>query len=160
MTVPYAAEIERVLCTLRPRSLLAIGAPAQTLLADYAAANDCRYVALPSSDLATLSDTTRFDLAMVAPATDAAGKTRALQSIAALRDRYARHLLVVIDAGARGIFAPTDFFALGLRHVGDYGADATHHALYEYDIVDYKDTPDWLNSEHWAHPELFDKFRW
>ncbi|WP_404840873.1 DUF6231 family protein [Alkalilimnicola ehrlichii] len=27
-------------------------------------------------------------------------------------------------------------------------------------MATYKTTPDWLNSRNWAHPELFDKFRW
>ncbi len=28
-------------------------------------------------------------------------------------------------------------------------------SLYEYSIRDYKTSPDWLNSRHWAHPHLW-----
>ena len=29
--------------------------------------------------------------------------------------------------------------------------------VFIYDISEYKDNPDWLNSENWANPELWDK---
>tara|TARA_Y100000768_G_scaffold365199_1_gene326279 strand:+ start:9351 stop:9782 length:432 start_codon:yes stop_codon:yes gene_type:complete len=29
--------------------------------------------------------------------------------------------------------------------------------VFIYDISEYKDKPDWLNSENWANPELWDK---
>jgi len=29
--------------------------------------------------------------------------------------------------------------------------------VFIYDISDYKDNPDWLNSENWANPELWEK---
>ena len=31
--------------------------------------------------------------------------------------------------------------------------------VFIYDISEYKDNPDWLNSENWANPELWDKQR-
>jgi len=157
MSAPYAAEIERVLSARRPRSLLAVGEQARALLAGYTNATDCRYVTLADANLASLSGE-RFDLALVAPAIGPS-KSDMVQLVAALRDRYARHLLVaaVVDASD---LTHAEYLALGMRHVGDYGSGAATHALYAFDIVDYKHTPDWLNSEHWAHPELFDKFRW
>lgn len=157
MTVPYAAEIERVLRARQPRSLLAVGEQAHALLARYTSGTDCRYVALADANVATLDE--RFDLALVAPATGPS-KTDVVQLVAALRDRYARHLLVAARVDTRVGLTHAEYLALGMRHVGDYGGGASAHALYEFDIVDYKHTPDWLNSEHWAHPELFDKFRW
>ncbi len=158
MTTPYAAEVERVLRVRQPRSLLAVGEQAHALLARYTSGTDCRYVALAEANVATLADE-RFDLALVAPATGP-GKTAVVQLVAALRDRYARHLLVAARIDTRNGLTPAEYLALGMRHVGDYGSEALAHALYEFDIVDYKHTPDWLNSQHWAHPELFDKFRW
>ena len=29
--------------------------------------------------------------------------------------------------------------------------------VFIYDISEYKDNPDWLNSENWANPDLWDK---
>ena len=33
-------------------------------------------------------------------------------------------------------------------------------ALFEFNLHDYKTTPSWLNKDHWAHPDNWDKFRW
>ena len=30
----------------------------------------------------------------------------------------------------------------------------------EFNIQDYKVSPDWLSARHWAHPELWDIYRW
>lgn len=164
MNVPYAAEIERVLHTRQPRSLLVMGDPAPAPFADYIDThNDCRCVVLPvTADLGTLKDLSHFDLAFVAPAIADLPKTKATQLLAALRDRYAQHLIVAVatdDTDVHNDLTSSDFLALGMRHLGD-GSAGRAYALYEFDIVDYKNTPDWLNSQHWAHPELFDKFRW
>ena len=162
MNVPYAAEIERVLHARQPRSLLVMGAPTPTPFADYVGTHkDCRCVVMPlTTDLGTLKDPNRFDLAFVAPDIADLPKTKATQLLAALRDRYAQHLIVAVAAEAsRAGLTSTDFLALGMRQVGD-DTGRRAYALYEFDIVDYKNTPDWLNSQYWAHPELFDKFRW
>lgn len=31
---------------------------------------------------------------------------------------------------------------------------------WQFNLYDYKQRPDWLNSRYWANPENFDKFRW
>ena len=157
---PYAAEVERALQQLRPRSLLAVGADAGAILAPFARETDCRYLALPMAGLDQLANQGRFDLALVSAGAEAASAASLRHLLAALRDRYAHQLFVAVAMDARAEPAHTDFIALGMRHVGDYRDDATTHALYAYNIADYKSTPDWLNSQHWAHPELFDKFRW
>ncbi|MDD9805707.1 MAG: DUF6231 family protein [Gammaproteobacteria bacterium] len=52
--------------------------------------------------------------------------------------------------------------ALGLRLMRAYaGEDGdTGGRLYYFDIFDYKDAPDWLNSRFWANPQMWDKARW
>ena len=160
MSAPYAAEVERALQAVRPSSLLAVGAAAADVLAPFSRQGDCRYLALPAPDTKPLADQTCFDLALVSSGADAGVKLPLLHLLAALRDRYARHLYVALETPARASLTHTDFMALGMRHVANYGGDATTHALYAFNIIDYKNTPDWLNNQHWAHPELFDKFRW
>ena len=160
MNAPYAVEIERALQAVRPRSLLAVGAAAGAVLAPLSRPTDCRYLALPAPDTKLLAAHTRFDLALVSTDAGAGIKAPLLHLLAALRDRYAQYLYVALETPARASLTHTDFLALGMRHVADYGDTATTHALYAFNIADYKSTPDWLNSQHWAHPELFDKFRW
>ncbi len=73
------------------------------------------------------------------------------QLLANLRDRGNRpiavHLEGVEDAMSRMI-------ALGFR------GTALPEPVFNYDIRDYKHTPDWLNARHWANPELWGKYRW
>lgn len=158
MNAPYAAAIERALQAVRPRSLLAVGTAAADVLAPFSHRTDCRYLALPAADMGLLADQSRFDLALVS--TSANVKAPLLHLLAALRDRYAQYLYVALETPAQASLTHTELLALGMHHVADYGDTAITHALYAFNIADYKSTPDWLNSQHWAHPELFDKFRW
>lgn len=160
MSAPYVAEIERMVQQVRPRSLLAVGADAGTILEPFTRQLDCRYLALPAPEVAALTDQDRFDVALVSTGAEAASKAPLLHLLAALRDRYAHYLFVALELSPRMGLTQTNFLALGMRHVGDYPSVTATHALYAYNIADYKNTPDWLNSQHWAHPELFDKFRW
>jgi hypothetical protein len=68
-----------------------------------------------------------------------------------LRDLLARRVLVVAygdqSAGLR---------SLGFTHV----EKIEEWNLWQFNILEYKQTPDWLNSRYWANPENFDKYRW
>ncbi len=57
-------------------------------------------------------------------------------------------------------WATSDFLALGFRRLRPSRAIESAYWLYRYDIYDYKITPDWLNSRHWANPGEWDKRRW
>ena len=154
--------IEQWLRTRRPTSLLVFGDEATEDLARYAATHEpCRYTLLPlSTDSTTLSQLERADLAFVSPAIERMDKPAAMRLIAALRDRLAASLVVAARTATATPITATDFLALGLRRLSTCRLGTDELALYVFEIGDYKDTPDWLNSRHWAHPELFDKFRW
>lgn len=32
--------------------------------------------------------------------------------------------------------------------------------IWQFNLFDYKQLPDWLNSKFWANPENWGKFRW
>ena len=32
--------------------------------------------------------------------------------------------------------------------------------LFTYDLLDYKQVPDWLNAKFWANPQNFGKYWW
>lgn len=85
-------------------------------------------------------------------------KEDAINCISALRDIYCRHLLLLNNAEPSGKQLPQhDLIALGLNEL-DLGKSNEH--LFEYNILNYKQTPDWLNAKNWANPELYDKYRW
>ncbi|MEG9304906.1 DUF6231 family protein [Psychrobacter celer] len=91
------------------------------------------------------------------------------------RDLYAAHLLIAlehnIDLQPYG-FTPFDILQTStLTEDTDLsGADMTQmpaaaHALgsatlWQFNLYDYKQLPNWLNADYWANPENWDKHRW
>jgi len=97
----------------------------------------------------------RHALALVADTLETLPPADGRALLAALRDRGAAHVLVLADL-ARSRVPEAELRALGFRaHARDGDA-----ALFGFDLYGYKDRPDWLGPQHWAHPELWDRFRW
>jgi hypothetical protein len=97
----------------------------------------------------------RHALAVVARTLEPLTPADARALLAALRDRIAPHVVVWVDLDR----APLDesmLRALAYRLHARDGAQA----VFGFDAYGYKDRPDWLSPRHWAHPELWDKFRW
>lgn len=115
---------------------------------------------LPGTDVQWAGDPARlpdrrFALALVAGSLEPLTAAAARELLAALRDRLAAHVVVWIDTG-RSPLDDSALRALGFRLHARDGAQL----LCGFDLADYKDRPDWLNPNHWAHPELWGKFRW
>ena len=81
--------------------------------------------------------------------------------LAALRDRYGCRILH-FERCMQGdnAWQLTDSLALGYRCIDNGHLKQTHWALFEFNLLSYKATPDWLNSDHWCHPEQWDQSRW
>ena len=47
------------------------------------------------------------------------------------------------------------FFGYGYKYFGPSSNSKVQ--VFIYDISEYKDNPDWLNSKNWANPELWEK---
>lgn len=47
------------------------------------------------------------------------------------------------------------FISLGYKFYGEISF--RNIAVFVYNISEYKDTPEWLNNENWANPELWEK---
>jgi hypothetical protein len=97
----------------------------------------------------------RYALAVVAATLEPLEPAAARAMLAALRDRVAAQVVLWVDA-TRAPIDETELRALGFRIHARDGA----HLLCGFDLQDYKERPDWLNPSQWAHPELWDKFRW
>lgn len=68
-----------------------------------------------------------------------------------LRDLLARRVLVVAHGDQ----------SAGLRALGFSQIEQIEGwELWQFNILEYKQIPDWLNSRYWANPENFDKYRW
>ena len=81
--------------------------------------------------------------------------------LAALRDRYGCRILH-FERSMQGdnAWQLTDSLALGYRCIDNGHLQQTRWALFEFNLLSYKTTPDWLNSDHWCHPEQWDQSRW
>lgn len=80
--------------------------------------------------------------------------------LARLRDLYAARV-VHIDRCIRWSFA--DSLALGFAEVPpEKFRDRENGGFraFEFEIRNYKQTPDWLNAKNWANPELWGKHNW
>jgi hypothetical protein len=106
-----------------------------------------------------------FDFAIVANAAEHLDKNTAVHLLARLRDLYAKKLLVVVPMGDQwknhqSLWQETDLLALGFIKKANLQVAQKPVYVYAFDIVTYKTTPEWLNSQYWANPELWDKYWW
>ena len=88
-------------------------------------------------------------------------------SLTKLRDLLARRVLVIVTAQALHDLVE-QLHALGFSQM-DSPADSNTNSkpdvdpawqIWQFNILDYKQVPDWLNAKFWANPENFHKYRW
>ncbi|SDT05512.1 hypothetical protein SAMN05216271_3466 [Halopseudomonas sabulinigri] len=104
----------------------------------------------------------RYDLAIIADQLEHVPQRTGVELLAGLRNLSASRLAVLVDLLQAADWQENDFFALALQRRANFtGADDQRTlSLYTYDLADYKQVPDWLNSKYWANPEMFDKYWW
>lgn len=141
--------------------MLAVGTEAVDWLTGYAArCQGCRMDRLEGGAIAAgLARLPRYDLALVAGVLEKVPARSGAGLLAHLRDLHARRLLVLVHEGTAS-WDDAVLRGYGLRALGSWPEAGGARRLYEFDLYDYKATPDWLNPRHWAHPDLWDKFRW
>lgn len=93
----------------------------------------------------------RNDLAVCFLANNQTLPASEINALTRLRDLLARRLLVF----AAPAHADT-LRALGLHCLSDGG----QQTVWQFNILDYKQVPDWFNAKFWANPENWDKYRW
>ena len=101
----------------------------------------------------------RFDLALVVDCLEHMPKREGLQLLGGIRNLNASRMAVLVDLQASG-WKDTDFFGLALHVSERFERDEQILSLFTYDLLDYKQAPDWLNAKFWANPENFGKYWW
>jgi hypothetical protein len=101
----------------------------------------------------------RFDLALVVDCLEHLPKRDGLNLLGGIRNLNASRIAVLADLPASG-WLETDFFSLALQASERFQRDEQVLTLFTYDLLDYKQVPDWLNSRFWANPENFGKYWW
>lgn len=115
-------------------------------------ASECTTAPLSLSELAS-RPVRRHALAIVADPLPAAMASEHDAVLARLRDVLAERVLVMAQQQAA---LTTRLTALGYRML----AHSSHTLIASFDLYDYKQRPTWLNAEHWANPQQWDRFRW
>ncbi|MEX6503160.1 DUF6231 family protein [Pseudomonas zhanjiangensis] len=151
-----AALLERY----APQRLLVIGASDLPALRAFQAAHgNCQVAHAPAGSLPPELATQRFDLALLVDCLEHLPKRVGLELLGGIRNLNASRLAVLVDLQACE-WQDTDFFALALQASERFQRDQQTLSLFTYDLLDYKQVPDWLNAKFWANPENFGKYWW
>lgn len=141
--------------SLQPRSLLLI---APEVPSPAPGEENITLIAGPDA-LSHLEQSPRYDLALVDSAADIPA-TEVPLVLSRLRDLKAGGVLVIARDGAGEPWCRRALIGLGFTLCDESGNRIGGAHLYRFDIATYKVTPDWLSPRHWAHPELWDRYRW
>ncbi len=152
--------IAALLDTQAPLRLLVCGASEFPALAAFQAAHPDTQVTLAApGPLPAAQASQRFDLALVVGCLEHMPKAEGRQLLAGIRNLNASRIAVLADLHACA-WSDTDFFALALQASERFERDGQVLSLFTYDLLEYKQVPDWLNSRFWANPENFGKYWW
>ena len=143
-----------------PQNLLLVGASEFPALEAFKRAHPdtCVAHAAPGALSAELAGR-RFDLALAVNCLEHLPKRDGLNLLGGIRNLNASRIAVLADLPACG-WHETDFFSLALQASERFQRDEQVLTLFTYDLLDYKQVPDWLNSRFWANPENFGKYWW
>lgn len=143
------ADLARIIEEVRQSRLLLVGEfePAQR------ERSPCDVTVLSLAEAVTLPFSQPFDMAIVRQPEAAIDQAALRVLLAALRDVYARRVLVLTPMGSS-----LDLNALGFTRLTEYTDSMLR--LYGFELKTYKSTPDWLSPQYWANPEMWDKKRW
>ena len=81
--------------------------------------------------------------------------TEKSQILVKLRDLMAKRIVVISTLDDEQLLR-----GLGFTQLLDQTAHEQNVAVWQFNILTYKQVPDWLNSKFWANPENWNKFRW
>lgn len=145
-----------LLTQFQPKSVLVVGETARDFYQDK---HDTRSQVLTTPfNLDELSTITTVDLAIISEITDTLTKTQAVEWLGMIRNCYAQHIIVIsdIELSTQQNWQLADFLGMGMKHV----ATTDTHQIFSYAIETYQLKREWQNSQFWANPENYDKYRW
>ena len=110
------------------------------------------------NEILNLPFTQRYDFALLdltGPDVAMLEQGLILQMLVKLRDLLARHIVVI------GLLSHEQLLrSLGFTQLLQEIEPDSHIRLWQFNILAYKEVPDWLNSKYWANPQNWDKYRW
>ncbi|ABI56937.1 DUF6231 family protein [Alkalilimnicola ehrlichii MLHE-1] len=149
--------LAHALADAQPRSVLAVGPLAGEVATRLFDRETTKQIALDTGEASdALARQGVVDIAILTDTLERLDRREASGLLARLRDVYARRVVLLV-AHDRCQWSGTDLTALGFSRLHDAPGAGT---LYGFDIATYKTTPDWLNPDYWANPELWERHRW
>ncbi|MBA6243196.1 MULTISPECIES: DUF6231 family protein [Psychrobacter] len=145
----------------------------QAQLDDTTSTNENTEAKLNARHLSTLSDLAkqhvpdRYELACFwLPTLSAELTQHYVPLLMRYRDLYAAHLLIALDSSINlkpyG-FTPFDILnepSLNIDDIQSITSSTVTATLWQFNLYDYKQLPNWLNADYWANPENWGKHRW
>ena len=124
----------------------------------------CTIVHLSSNEIQQLwRQEHRFDVAIAVDLFEHLDKVTGMQILSRLRDVLCSQYCVCLPVSKSANSTDwhlTDLFSFALSKVSSYHSGDVEYGLFKYNINDYKRTPDWLNSDNWANPQMWGKYWW
>ena len=77
------------------------------------------------------------------------------QVLVKLRDLMAKRIVVAAQLDNEKLLR-----SLGFTRLLEHSQQAADFEFWQFNILTYKQVPDWLNARFWANPENWNKFRW
>jgi len=163
-------DIETLINVAQPTRILVLGDIDPAFLDGYIEQKsllkqNCSVSHIVSADIQTIWQCQeKFDVAIAINLFEHLEKTIGMQVLSRLRDvltpQYCIALPLAQEPGESG-WQLTDLFSFALSKVASYTQEnKADIGLFKYNINDYKKTPDWLNSDNWANPEMWGKYWW
>jgi len=162
-------DIETLVNVAQAEQILVLGDNLPSFLDNYVAQKallnqQCQVTHLANADLDQLwLEETRYDVAIVANLFEHLDKAKGMQVLSRLRDVLCPQYCICLPLNKTGNASEwqlTDLFSFALSKVASYMQDGVEYGLFKYNINDYKKTPDWLNSDNWANPQMWGKYWW
>lgn len=160
------SDLQTLIESVQPASLLLVAGARDYAPLVNEAAGDCRTQHVDRDTLCgQLDELAIFDVVLLAGVLENLARYEAETLIGRLRDLHSRHLFMFVRMGngwsdLKSHWRRNDLLAYGFSLHGRYKENDREYHLYRFELETYKTTPEWLNSQYWANPELFDKFRW
>ncbi len=128
----------------------------------------CELVHITSLEIESLWELDqRFDVAIVVDLFEHIEKNKGMQVLSRLRDVLSPQYCICLplsSAANSDSWHLTDLFSFALSRVSRYHIEfdgkSKELGLFKYNLNDYKKTPDWLNADNWANPQMWGKYWW
>ena len=168
-------DIETLINVAQPTSILLIGNQKSDFLDSYLEQKkllnqECKITKISTNEITLLENTERHDVGIVIDLFEHIDKQTGIQILSKLRDLLCHQYCICLAISTQNDIADStkwqlsDMFGFALERVAIYADSMPDQklqtGLFKYNINDYKKTPDWLNSDNWANPEMWDKYWW